>query len=67
MQHNALPAAIGGDRFKLRIVRQLSANLALGQLQQEAGYPGTHVHHIFECNQTIFVREQQRLQMMQLF
>ncbi|MNR63617.1 hypothetical protein D3C85_1859880 [compost metagenome] len=67
MQHNAPLTAIGGYCFKLRIFRQLSANLALRQLQQEAGYPLAHVHHIFECNQTVLPRQQQRLQMMQLF
>ncbi|MNC39980.1 hypothetical protein D3C75_886670 [compost metagenome] len=50
MQNNPLLTAIGGDGLKLCIIRQLAADLALRQLQEQTGNVLSNVPHIIQRN-----------------
>ncbi|MNW64663.1 hypothetical protein D3C74_429640 [compost metagenome] len=66
MQNNPPLTAIGGDGLKLSIIRQLAADLALRQLQEQTGNVLSNVPHIIQRNETVFVCKQNRLDMVQL-
>lgn len=58
LEVDALGAAEFGDRHELFVGRELAADFALGQFEQQAGDVVGHVKDFFEADQAVFVPEE---------